>query len=174
MAAATTIAIVGLGIAAAGTGYSIYQQQQAAGQQKKARQAQERQQQVQYRRSQVQAVRQAQIAAAQQRAAVATYGGLETSGAFGGRTAIGSQLGAGLGFGTQMSGLSRNISMFQQKAANAFGRAQIGQSIAGLGSSIFSAAGGFGAFKGNTASGIEGINEFSYTSDGQTGYPPGL
>lgn len=141
MAAATTIAIVGLGLAAAGTGYSIYQQQRAAGQQKKARRAQERQQQVQYRRSQVQAIRQAQIAAAQQRAAVATYGGLETSGAFGGRTAIGSQLGAGLGFGTQMSGLSRDISMFQQKAANALALAQVGQSFAGLGMNVAGNAG---------------------------------
>jgi multidrug efflux pump subunit AcrA (membrane-fusion protein) len=144
MAAITTLAVVGIGLAAAGTGYAIYSQQQAAKQQKKARRAQQRQQQLQFRRSQVQAARQAQIAAAQQRAAAAGLGGLETSGVLGGRAAIGAQLGAGLGFATQMSGLSRDISMFQQKAANAMGRAQLGQAVAGFGQQLFSAGGGFG------------------------------
>jgi acyl CoA:acetate/3-ketoacid CoA transferase alpha subunit len=144
MAALTTLAVIGVGLAVAGTGYSIYSQQQAAKQQKKARRAQERQQQVQYRRSQIQAARQAQIAAGQQRAAAAGLGGLETSGVLGGRAAIGSGLGAGLGFASEMSGLSRDISMFSQRAANAMGRAQIGQSIAGLGQQMFAAGGGFG------------------------------
>jgi len=141
MAGFTTIAVVGLGLAAAGTGFSIYQQVQASKQAKKARRAQQRQQQAQFRRSQVQALRQAQIAAAQQRAAAATFGGLETSGVLGGRAAIGSQLGAGLGFASEMSGLSRNISMFQQRAANAMSLAQVGQSVAGLGMNVAGNAG---------------------------------
>ena len=174
MAAVTTLAVVGIGLAAAGTGYAIYSQQQAAKQQKKARRAQERQQALQARRSQIQAARQAQIAAAQQRSAAAALGGLETSGAFGGRAAIGSGLGAGLGFSTEMSGLSRNISMFQQKAANAIGRANIGSSIAGLGTSIYGSSGGFGG--GNQGTNIDRIStgSVSYTTGGQTGYPVGL
>jgi len=168
------MAVTGAIIAVVGTGYSIYSQQQAAKQQKKARRAQERQQALQARRSQIQAARQAQIAAAQQRSAAAALGGLETSGAFGGRAAIGSGLGAGLGFSTEMSGLSRNISMFQQKAANAIGRANIGSSIAGLGTSIYGSSGGFDFGGGNQGTDIKGINQFSYTSGGQTGYPLGL
>ena len=173
MAAATTLAIVGLGLAAAGTGFSIYSQTQAAKQQKRVRRAQQRQQQLQTRRSQVQAMREAQITAARQRAAAGAIGGLETSGVLGGRAAIGSQLGAGLGFSSQMSGLSRDISMFQQKAANALGRAQIGQAVAGLGQQMFTYGGGFGGARKQEVD-IPGINKFSYTSGGQTGYPLGL
>jgi hypothetical protein len=174
MAALTTLAVIGVGLAVAGTGYSIYSQQQAAKQQKKARRAQQRQQQLQTRRSQVQSIRQAQIVAGQQRASAAALGGLETSGVLGGRAAIGSGLGAGLGFASEMSGLSRNISMFQQKAANAMGRAQIGQSIANLGTSIYSSSGGFDFGGENQGADIPSINKFSYTSGGQTGYPLGL
>lgn len=166
------MAITGAVIAVVGTGYSIYSQQQAAKQQKKARRAQERQQQLQYRRSQVQSIRQAQIAAAQQRATAGALGGLETSGVLGGRAAIGAQLGAGLGFASEMSGLSRNISMFQQKAANAMGRAAIGQSIAGLGGQMFTAGGGFeslkGAFSGGQTSPISG--QYTSVGYGSTSY----
>lgn len=131
MAGITTIALIGLGVA--GTAFSVVQQQSAAKQQKKARRAQQRQQSLQARRQQIRAVRQQQIASSQARAAAAGLGGLETSGFRGGQSALQSSLGAGLGFSTEMSGLSRNISMFQQKAANAMGLARMGQAFAGLG-----------------------------------------
>jgi len=130
MAGIATIALVGLAVA--GTAFSVVQQQKAAGQQKKARRAQQRQQELQSRRQRIRAVRQQQIAASQARAAAAGLGGLETSGFRGGQSALQSNLGAGLGFSTEMSGLSRNISMFQQKAANAMGLAGIGQAVSGL------------------------------------------
>jgi len=130
MAGITTIALVGLAVA--GTGFSVVQQQSAAKQQKKARRAQQRQQSLQARRQQIRAVRQQQIASSQARAAAAGLGGLETSGFRGGQSALQSNLGAGLGFSTEMSGLSRNISMFQQKAANAMGLARMGQAFSGL------------------------------------------
>ena len=130
MAGITTIALVGLAVA--GTAFSVVQQQKAAGQQKKARRAQQRQQDLQSRRQRIRAVRQQQIAASQARASSAGLGGLETSGFRGGQSALQSNLGAGLGFSTEMSGLSRNISMFQQKAANAMGLAGIGQAVSGL------------------------------------------
>ena len=127
-----TIALISLGVSAAGTAFSVIQQQKAAGQQKKARRAQQRQQDLQSRRQRIRAVRQQQIAASQARASSAGLGGLETSGFRGGQSALQSNLGAGLGFSTEMSGLSRNISMFQQKAANAMGLAGIGQAVSGL------------------------------------------
>ena len=126
------MAIVGAVVAIAGTAFSVVQQQKAAGQQKKARRAQQRQQDLQSRRQRIRAVRQQQIAASQARASSAGLGGLETSGFRGGQSALQSNLGAGLGFSTEMSGLSRNISMFQQKAANAMGLAGIGQAVSGL------------------------------------------
>jgi hypothetical protein len=128
-----TIALAGLAVGVAGTAFSVVQQQKAAGQQKKARRAQQRQQELQARRQRIRAVRQQQIAASQARAAAAGLGGLETSGFRGGQSALQSNLGAGLGFSTEMSGLSRNISMFQQKAANAMGLAGIGQAVSSLG-----------------------------------------
>ena len=127
-----TIALISLGVAAAGTAFSVVQQQKAAKQQKKARRAQQRQQEVSARRDRIRAVRQQQIAASQARASSAGLGGLETSGFRGGQSALQSNLGAGLGFSSEMSGLSRNISMFQQKAANAMGLAGIGQAVSGL------------------------------------------
>tara|TARA_R110000765_G_scaffold61965_3_gene120192 strand:+ start:83 stop:604 length:522 start_codon:yes stop_codon:yes gene_type:complete len=130
---ATTIALVSLGVAAAGTAFSVVQQQSAAKQQKKARRAQQQQQSLQARRQRTQAIRQQQIAASQARASAGALGGLETSGFRGGQAGLQSSLGAGLGFGSQMSGLSRNISMYQQKAANAMGLARMGQAFAGLG-----------------------------------------
>lgn len=145
MAAVTTIiAAAGLGLSAAGTAFSIASQSKAASQQKKARAAQQRQQQLQVRRSQVQAMREAQITAARQRAAAGAIGGLETSGVLGGRAAIGSQLGAGLGFASQMSGLSRDIGMFQQQAANISGMSGIGSAFGKFGKQLFGVAGGFG------------------------------
>lgn len=125
-----TIALIGLAVA--GTGFSVVQQQSAAKQQKKARRAQQRQQSLQARRQQIRAVRQQQIASSQARAAAAGLGGLETSGFRGGQSALQSNLGAGLGFSTEMSGLSRNISMFQQKAADSMGLARMGQAFSGL------------------------------------------
>ena len=133
LAIGATIALAGLAVGVAGTAFSVIQQQKAAGQQKKARRAQQRQQELQARRQRIRAVRQQQIAASQARASSAGLGGLETSGFRGGQSALQSNLGAGLGFSTEMSGLSRNISMFQQKAANAMGLAGVGQAFAGLG-----------------------------------------
>ena len=155
----------GAAVAVAGTAFSVLQQQKAARQQKKARKAQQRQQELQARRQRIRAVRQQQIAASQARAASAGLGGLETSGFRGGQTALQSNLGAGLGFSTQMSGLSRNISMFQQKAANAMGLARMGQSFANLGMQAASLGMGMG---GTTGANIPRLADYS------AGYPEGI
>jgi len=162
-----TIALAGLAVGVAGTAFSVVQQQKAAGQQKKARRAQQRQQELQARRQRIRAVRQQQIAASQARASSAGLGGLETSGFRGGQSALQSNLGAGLGFSTEMSGLSRNISMFQQKAANAMGLAGIGQAFAGLG--MQAASFGIGSGKLNQAT-IPSIPSGGYNT---SNLPPG-
>ena len=148
MAGATTIALISLGVAVAGQAFSVVQQQSAAKQQKKARRAQQQQQSLQARRQRTQAIRQQQIAASQARASAGALGGLETSGFRGGQAGLQSSLGAGLGFGSQMSGLSRNISMYQQKAANAMGLARMGQAVAGLGMQAASFASSMGGTTG--------------------------
>ena len=146
-----TIALIGLAVSAAGTGFSVI--------------AQQRQQELQSRRQRIRAVRQQQIAASQARASSAGLGGLETSGFRGGQTALQSNLGAGLGFSTEMSGLSRNISMFQQKAANAMGLAGMGQAFAGLGMQAASFGMGMG---GNTGATPARLPNYS------AGYPEGI
>ena len=157
--------------AVAGTAFSVIQQQKAAGQQRKARRAQQRQQDLQSRRQRIRAVRQQQIAASQARASSAGLGGLETSGFRGGQTALQSNLGAGLGFSTEMSGLSRNISMFQQKAADAMGLARMGQAFAGLGMQGASLGMQMGGTTGATPARLPSVG---FTTGGQTGYPVGL
>lgn len=137
MAAFTTIAaVIGAGAAIAGTVQSNRAQKRAAG-------LQRQQQQLQSRRSQRQAVREAQLRRAQAQVQAGALGVTGGSGLAGGQASLSSQLGGSLGFAGQMSGLSQGISMQQS-------RAQTGQAIAGLGGSLFSAAGGFGAFASPT------------------------
>lgn len=94
--------------------------------QKRAAAAKREQQELNTRRSRRQAIRQAQVARAQAVASASASGAVGSSAALGGQGAVGSQLGSGLGFSTQMSGLSGQISQ-------ASSRAQTGQAIAGLG-----------------------------------------
>lgn len=107
--------------------------------QKRASRLQQEQQTLATRRSQRQAVREAQIRRAQTMSAGQALGASGGSGVAGGISSLGSQLGSSLGFASQMSGLSNQISMAQSRVATA-------GAIAGLGSSVFQATGGFGAF----------------------------
>ncbi len=59
----------------------------------------------------------------------------------GGLSALSSQLGCTLGYAGQMSGLSKEISISNQKA-------QTAGAVAGLGSQVFNSLGGFGSFGG--------------------------
>lgn len=114
------------------TAASMFMNMKAAKQQKKARKEQQKQQQLAARRSRIQAVRQAQLAQSQTRASGAAMGALETSGLRGGLASNQAQLGEGLGFSSQMSGLSQNISMFQQKAADFRSYGQLASGLADL------------------------------------------
>ena len=110
------------------TAISTFMGMKAAKQQKKAQREQQRQQNLAARRSRTQDLRQAQIAQANG----AGLGVAETSGLRGGLAANQAQLGEGLGFSTQMSGLSQNVSMFQQKAADFRSYGQLASGLAGL------------------------------------------
>jgi len=122
-------AVIGAVATVGGTVLSYSAQQKAASAQKK-------QQNLETRRSQRQAIREAQIKRAQALASGANMGALGGSALAGGTGALGSQLGSGLGFSTQMSGLSNVISS-QTNRANMF------SSLASIGSAVYQNSGGF-------------------------------
>lgn len=157
MAAFTSIAIaVGIGAAVVGGAIAVSAAQkqakaakQAAAAQQQAVAAQQKQQEVQQRASQIRATRISQIEAARARAGAAAFGGLESSGYRGGQAAIGSRLGFGLGVSTQLSGLSDEITMYSQRAADFSAKASKAGAMAGLGMKLFQfgvgqLGGGFG------------------------------
>lgn len=126
-----------------GTVYSVQQQKKAARAQQASQAAQQQQQALQVRRSQRAAIRQQQIQQAQLQAGALGMGVTGGSALAGGGASLASQTGEALGFGSQMSGLSRRITMFNQQAVDYGARAQTGQAIAGLGGQAFSSLGGF-------------------------------
>ena len=111
---ATGVAIAGTAIYAAGIGIATSIKAGKASQ--AAAQRQEKAQQLQARRKRRAAIRQNILASARARASAQSAGTATSSGLQGGVGAGRSQLGAELGFGTQMSGLSSEISAFQGQA----------------------------------------------------------
>lgn len=105
--------------------------------QKKAAAASTRQQELVAARDRRQAIREAQIRRAQGMSSAQAMGVAGSSVSGGGAASIGSQLGSTLGFSSQMSGLSANITRLSSQASM-YG------DIAGL------AAGGFNALDGWT------------------------
>ena len=104
--------------------------------QRKATAASKRQQDLSTTRSNRQSIREAQLQRAQAVAAGVSMGAAGGSALAGGLGSLGSQLGSGLGFSSQMSGLSADIEKFQQRAAT-WG------AVASMGGSLFQAGGGF-------------------------------
>ena len=84
--------------------------------QQKSAKLQDQQQKLQNRRSAIQALREAQIKRASAIASGATQGGLDSSSLNGGISSLDSQMGSGLGYASQMSGLSSGISKAQSSA----------------------------------------------------------
>ena len=105
---------------------SVQIQQQAAAVQIK----QQKIQATQARRSAVRSSIIARGSATQRAAVTGTIGG---SGFLGGQSSLMSQLGANLGFGSMMSGLSADYTQLSSDAAAASGQAQIASSRAALG-----------------------------------------
>ena len=139
MAAFTTIAVAAAATTAvAATAYSINQQKKAAGAQRAASEKQIAMQQQQVSRERRSAVRAAISRRSQMRSQAEAANVATSSGFLGGQTSLFSQLGANLGFGNTMSGLSQEYTRLTAQAADFSARAQMGQAVAGLG---FQAAG---------------------------------
>lgn len=126
-------------ISAIGAATSVVGTIQSYRQGRKASKAQEQQQELSDRRERMQAIRQAQIQRASSVMSAVGSGSAESSGAAGGIGAISSQLGTQMGYGSQMTALSKDIGA-------ASSRQSMWGGMANLGMTAFNAAGGFGAF----------------------------
>lgn len=123
----------------------------AAAAQKQAAEAQQRQQELAASRERRQAIRAGIIQRARLRAQAQVMGAGGGSGVAGGISSISSQIGANLGFGTQMTGLGREYTAATGRAADFGAEAGIYQSrassasqMSGMGFDLFGKAGGFG------------------------------
>lgn len=157
MAAVSTIAIVGLGVAAtsavmqydAGKKAAAAGRRQAEEMQAQGRIAQ-RQADLQNARQIRSAVRQARIARASMVNTAANAGTISSSGVLGGTGSLDSQLQSNLSFFGQMRELNEDANESKVRAGQAAGDAAVAQAesaqwgaIGSLGGTIFSGAGGF-------------------------------
>lgn len=133
--AITTLAV----IAAVGAAAAVKGTIDAKKASKRSAAAQQQQNDLATARNRRQGIRERQLKRAQAISSAGGVGAGDSSGAIGGIGALGSQLGADLGFGSQQGALSNIITQQNLRAQNASG-------IANLGLTTFSAAGGFGAF----------------------------
>ena len=129
----TGTALVATGTAVYATGASLYTQNQAVQAQRGAARVQARQQQAQAARERRGAIRQSILARAQARTVAAATGQTAGTAFLGGMASLTSQLGANLGYGTMMSGLSAEYSRLSDQAALYAGRSQLFESIANIG-----------------------------------------
>ena len=132
-AAATGAAIVGTAAAVGGTVVSMQSAQASARAQRQAAQRQIRMQQAEAARQRRGAIRQSILARAQARTVAAATGQTAGTAFLGGMASLTSQLGANLGYGTMMSGLSAEYSRLSDQAALYAGRSQLFESIANIG-----------------------------------------
>lgn len=132
----TILAIGGLALGVGSLGLTAYgmKQQDKAG--RRLEEAQRRQQEVATRRSRRSAIRERAIRSAEVVAAANAFGAGASTGLEGSVGSLGSQLGSGLGFSTEMSNISRDIG----SASTSLRR---GQAISNFGFSLFNASGGF-------------------------------
>lgn len=131
-----TIALVGLGLSAAGTAFSVYQGNQAAKDQKKAMKAQQRASDLKAARERVQAVREARIRRASVVASAGQTGTGMSSGVAGGTGSIQSQLGGNLNFSLGQQALGREATSANISAAGHQADANMWSAVAGLGGSL--------------------------------------
>ena len=147
MAISAIVASAAVGTAA--TVYSVNQSKKAASAQRAAADRQVQMQQQQVARERRSAIRANIVRRAQLRSQAEAAGAATSSGFFGGQTGLSSQLGANLGFGSMMSGLSQQYTQLTAQAADYSARSQMGSAIGSLGfqAAQFGAGGGFGPIK---------------------------
>jgi hypothetical protein len=136
-ALAMTISAIGSVAAVAAGAASVKATQQSIKAQTNASNAAQKQQEVQSSASRRAAIREMQIKRAQTVASAQAAGVVGGSGVSGGLSSLGSQVGSNLGYSSQMSGLSREISMYNMQA-------QKYSDIAGFAGTVFQGLGGFG------------------------------
>lgn len=131
-------------IAVVSAAVSYDQQQQAAAEQEKAQRAQARAARAQADRERQKAVREARIKRGmmEQAAGGAGMGGA-SSGVAGGRSAIGSEAGANVGYINQQESFAQAASRANQRANDAMGRAATWGAVSNVSSTIFDKMGGW-------------------------------
>ena len=138
---------LGLAVGAVGVGKQISASRSVARSQRSIADLSQRQQALNARLRRRQAIRASIIQRARSQAAGVAVGGQESSSAFGGFSSLSSQLGSGLGFQSQGTGISRQINNLNGQISSAQQGAQLGSGLQSLGFSLFNNAGGFGAFR---------------------------
>lgn len=141
MADPITLAVVAVGISAAGTVASIASQRKSRAAQDRARQKQDRLNAVQRQREQQEQLRQAQMRRAQIAAAGASQGAIGSSSVQGGQGAVQTQTAGNIQFQNQVGDIQSGISGDLQNAANAQARASQYSGVASLANTAFAATG---------------------------------
>lgn len=136
MAAVSTLAIVAVGVAAAGAVYQGVQQRKAAKAQRRSYAAQQRQADIQNARERAAAIRAARVQRASVAAQAANTGLTGSSSAAASTANIMSRAGENLSFLDQMGALSQAASNANQAAASYASRANLGQTIGNIASSV--------------------------------------
>jgi len=139
---------VGLAVAVGGTVAEISAQKKAAKQAKAANKFQRQMSDLQSARDKIQALRQGRQSLAQAQQAAANQGVSGSSIGEGGAGSIFSQTMGNESFLSQYGYMADQASMHLQKSADYSARAGMFGAIAGLGSEVYSEAGGAAAFKG--------------------------
>lgn len=129
------------------TAASINAQKRATRAQVGIAQQQQQQQELAYRRQQRATIREAQVRRSQGMATSQAAGVVGSSVAGGGAASIGSQAGSALGFGSQLSGLSSNITNLGISASGFQQQANMFSSLAQIGGNVFQATDGPARFK---------------------------
>lgn len=148
---------------AAATGIaSVAQANKAAKAQQRVAELQQRQQEVQAAASRRSAIRSAMVSKARAVATAQGLGAAGSSGVAGGISSLSSQLGANLGYQTEMSGLSRGITQYNSAANRA-------ASMSRMFGSVSQGFGGFGGvidyFGGSNTPAVQDYSQSSGTGD---------
>ena len=137
-AEATALTKFALIFGATSTALSIQQQRKATKMRGRSLAAQQRIADIKAARARTKAVREARIRRAEVLTGAQATGTGDTSAAAGAVGSVQSQLGANLSFLDRVGAISRESSIFQQKAVTAGGRAETASAIGGIGFTVAS------------------------------------
>lgn len=121
-----------LAVATIGTAYSVDQQNEAASQQRKAARREQRLQDIKAARERRKQVEQARVARANIIQAGVAQGAGGSSSVISGAGQTATAAGSNISFLDNVTTLNKDISIFNQKAANAQSRAATGQAVSSL------------------------------------------